>query len=395
MRIQIDQTGFHSAGRCLDHVGLGTIDVRGLLQFALEIIFSEEIIVSGFESGGVLGRTETLVQRLRSEGLDSEAVQIRPYTIEYYAKVCEEAATRFADDFEYAFSVETVYESTSLLALRPDLLPHELAVEENVHALIKSDRSQQELEEIAETSLQEKAVGSIAFMLSRCHPLWLKVRNAAKSDLWTPQTTQQLVAASRYYVTDSLAQSEKALHTPAVARAELLRASNKAFISTISSIVVDAAEKFKSKPLGIPSLSDVLVQKSKGDPVAVIAGAIRYRAMATDLRKYLSEKLSVHEMDTPNWHHELQIRVKELAWALEKELNPTERPHLLDAISIQISPLPFSVALNVIREWNQFRALRKYVILLTELSKELAFSQTDPYALNKLVNSSTRNRYIT
>lgn len=395
MRILIDNTGFHSVGRCLDYHSLGAIDVKGLLQFALEIIFSEEIFVSGFESTGIRGRTKTLVQKLRSEGLASEVVQVRPYTTEYYAKACEEAAVKFAEDFDYAFSVKTLYEPTNLLAARPDLLPHELEIEENVHDLIKSDRSDDELKEIADTSLQKKAVGSIAFMLSSYIPLWLKVRKAATSDLWTPHTTQQLIAALRYYMNDSLARNEMALHAPAVARAELLRVSNTAITSAISSIVVDAAEKFKPKSLGLPSLSDVLVQKSKGDPIGVIAEAIKYRAMAVDLRKYLTEKLSIFEMDTPNWHHELQIQVKELASALEKELELTKKTQLLDAIAIQFSPLPFSVSLDIVRDWNQFRNLRKYVILLTELSKELAFGQIDHYALNKLLATSIKNRHLT
>lgn len=397
MHILIDNTGFHSAGRCLDKAGLGPVDIKGLLQFALEIIFSEEILISGFESYGILGRTEEIAEKLRSEGLEREAVQVRTYSTEYYAKACEEGAARLASDFDYTFTTQTLNDSVDLRAARPDLLPHELSVEKRVHDLIKRDRTEQELEEIAEASLQEKAAGSMAYMLSRCLPLWEKVRIAATSDSWTPKTTEQLIAALRYYMNDSLAQNESAYYTPAVARAEMLRSSNKAVTAAVavSSIVADAVEKFKPKSLGLPSVSNVLVQKAKGDPTGVIAEAIRLRAMVTDLRKYLAEKLSTFDMNTPDWHHALHVQVKDLAWALERELHLTKQPQILDAVEIQLSPLPFSISLKSLKDWNRFRKLRKYVVVLTELSKELAFGQIDRYALDKLTAASVKDLNLT
>lgn len=89
MRVLIDNTGFHSAGRCLDKTGLGLIDVKGLLQFALELIFSDEILISGFESDGILGRSKVIAEKLRSKGVEQEAIQIRYYSMEDYAKACQ------------------------------------------------------------------------------------------------------------------------------------------------------------------------------------------------------------------------------------------------------------------------------------------------------------------
>lgn len=59
MKIWIDNSGLHSAAQCLDGRASLSHDyhLRGLLQFATLIIFSDSLSLNGFEDSGIAARS--------------------------------------------------------------------------------------------------------------------------------------------------------------------------------------------------------------------------------------------------------------------------------------------------------------------------------------------------
>lgn len=183
MNIFLDNTGLHSVGRCLEGQGVGEVDIKGLLQFATELIFSQNISISSFETEDIQDRSELIKVALAGAGLASKTIRIKPYTSLEYAEACERAADRFSEDFKYIFPEVSLPIGMDPKALTVDLRTN--AHLDYVHSLVKQEWGPHHLEEIASTALNDKATGSVAYILSNFPSLWKRVRRAAKMPEWT------------------------------------------------------------------------------------------------------------------------------------------------------------------------------------------------------------------
>lgn len=388
IKIWIDNTGLHSVGRCLEKKGNGPIDVKGLLQLASEIIFSDNILISAFESDGVKLRTESIHSQLLDLGLTPEVLTIQPFAMETYAEVCKTAAEKFSKDIEYInFDVENV-DKTLLKATKPDFIPKEKRREDSVHRLITQSWSKQQLKDIARTSLEIKAAGATSYMLIKCESLWEQVCRLAKSKTWSENMTAQLITALRYYLNDQLAKDKHSLYAPAVARAEVYRKNAESISNRLSSIAVEAAQKLKPKSIGTPSVAGALIERSIGDPKGVIIEALYFRSLAKDLRNYLAKRFDTINFGTFEWNYEVDTELREIAETLEKELYPKKRPKWRDAIELHLGILPLSIKMKAFSEWLEFEKKRKYIAVLTEMSKKIAYSESEHLLLNTLVRKS-------
>lgn len=391
MRTFIDNTGLHSAGRCLEAKALGLVDVKGLLQLGTELVFSEEILVSGFEYETIKQRSRSISHGLRRLGVPPDTLQIRSFRVYKYAKACREAALTFASEFEYVFP-PAVHSNADLQATRPDMRPEEFKFRQHLHALILEDCSGDDLKRAADPALVGRARSSIAYMLATCPVLFQKVRDFAHSEGWSEETTWELVAALRYYANQELAAIKGSMYTPAVARAELIRSCSDLLSERLSTVVTEAARRLQPRSLGIPGVAGALLIRSKGDPKGIVEEALSLRDKASELRDYLAEKLRDFEPDCPGWHHELNVQIGKLGRVLEEELHPERRPHLTDAIQLHVGPPFLSFQLAKLSKWREFMRLRKRITVLTEVSKTLAYDNTERTALQRLLNSCTKKQ---
>ena len=78
MRLWLDNTGLHSAGLCLLGRARNDSDIRGLLQLATFLVFSESLLVNGFEADSVLKRTWEIKGQLVDWGLEYPELSIVP-----------------------------------------------------------------------------------------------------------------------------------------------------------------------------------------------------------------------------------------------------------------------------------------------------------------------------
>lgn len=382
----IDNTGLHSVGRCLEDNHRGEIDAKGLLQFAIELVFANQIVVSRFEDTPIRTNSRRIISQLRRLGVGRDILNSVGFSAPSYAKVCRTAADNLLDELDYVFSSSALQIET-LAATRPDgRIPETEQLLSNL-ALGKCDSAG--LETARSPKLPRKAASSIGYMVASNDRLLKQIR-ATASKKWTAESAIELAACLRFYANQELARAKESIYTPAVARAELVRHNNQLFSERLSNVVEDAAESLGSQRLGIPAVAGVILSRSKGDPKGVISEALSLREKAKDLRSYLAKRLGDPEPDNPDWLHTLNNEMEDVAAALRHELHPGTRPTWKDGIEIQLSPPFVNMNLAKLSEWRKFRKMRKHIFILTELSKHAAYKALPPQALRKLLTHGKR-----
>lgn len=396
MNIFIDNTSLHSAGRCLESEALGLIDVKGLLQLGTQLIFCNKIIVSEFEYKPIAERSELLISKFRALGVDPETLQTCSFQSSSYTEACLSAANRFSDEFTYIFPPCHFSDDENLQAAWPDM-PAEMAdFARTVQTIIAGNCSQEELDRARDSTLVGKAASSVAYMVVNCPALLEQLRQVAKSRQWTKRDTSQLTVALRYYANEGLAGVKKSIYSPAVARAQVVRKSTRLITDLLSPIVSDAATKLSPWPIGVLSIADALLARSKGEPKAVVEEAIRLRDLAKDLRDYLIDKVDKFDPDTFEWNRAVSVEARKLSRALAQVLGIAPGPHLPEAFQVTFGP-PFVVSgltfdRKTFAEWYNLRKVRKHVSILSELSQDLAFKSYDQHTLQKLLRQCRSKR---
>lgn len=352
-------------------------------------MLSETIIVSGFEIDTINRRSRAIRQRLRRAGVPADTLQVRSFRAYKYAKACREAAQSFADEFDFVFP-PAMQSKSPIRAARPDMDPKESRHTQQLLSLVRGDSNNDNLECAADPALRERAMGSMAYMLATCPRLRRKVQDCAHTTEWSEETTGQLVAALRYYANRELAAIKDCIYVPAVARAELVRDYTQLLSRRLSAVVTEAASKLMPRSLKVPGISGALLIRSKGDPEGVVQEALSLRNTASELREYLAEKLCGLDPDRPAWHHEVNVQIGKLAGALEAELGADKAPRLRDAIQIHVGPPFLSLDIAKLARWREFQRLRQHITVLTEVSKTLAYNNTESAALQRLVDTCTK-----
>jgi len=391
MSLFVDNTGLHSAGRCLAGESIGTIDVRGLLQLATEIIFSD-IVVCGYEYKSVREESENVLQLLKQFGVEDSCISTVMFSSRDYAGACDKAAQKFSEDFDSCFPFAG-FSSENLIRAAWTVAPS--AVEnfkELGQRLIAGTYSKDERNAAADVLAVYQAAGSVCYMLATCDDLLAKIRDFRKTEGWTDELTDQLIIGLRYYANEelALAGANKHIYAPAVARAEIVRKSTRLLSQRLSHVIGKVAEELSSPLLiSVPSVAGALVYLSKGDPRAVISEAARLRDIATELRTYLRGKFAALDPTSQEYWHEVNMEVGELTRDLNQEVRLTEAPNLINALDIHPLPPFISARVGSIKDWIEFRKARKRIVVLTELSKALEGSAIAGDMFQKLVVQSS------
>ena len=389
MRIMVDNTGVHSVARCLEKRATGELDVRGLLQFATQLVFAEEIAVSTFEAYEVRARTHSVLQDLQSIGFGKELNPIDRDAGSFW-KSCLDVAEEFAVDFEYEFP-EYILDLTSTA---PDFANPSNMPEHQLHRLVECDLSDRELEDIAAKAKTYGAAGVVSYAFAKSDELRKAFRASyIERQGWPENMTQQLAVLFRSNLNHHLANQCKAKYSPAVARARFFRRIQTDVVHLLSKAVAEVATKLQGRPLEYPSIGEFFTRNCKGDPRGVIEEAYRVRELASPLRDALSRRLG-----DKAWEDDKESAFRrrgegqEIAAQLKAELGLREKP--LPNVAIEIlrrvgfPPSPKKGA-DVLMNWIDNRFRRRRVAVLTDMSKTLAFDNEIEREYRRLVKNVT------
>ena len=417
MHLWIDNTGLYSAAQSLLGYSQGEDDTKGLLQLATLLIFAETLFVNGFEQEEVSGRTKGVKHHLEHLGLDEMGLSIVPSSKEEYARACEVAASRCADDLYWAFNPGKQEPSAPRQLSIQDLvihvdtsLPLGLSIQDSVihgHADIPSraekaliakigdlvHESDKRIEEIKQSALDKRASGAIEYMFAASPELRDSVSKLGYSKLDSRTFIYRLNAFLRYYLNDALAEKMSIYYVPAVARSRYVRRQNNFLIKKLSNKMDDAVSQLRGEPLNVPSVQSVLINRAKGKPEGIIRAALELREEATELRKWLYDLAQKHDLRESKGRAEAFGQIDKLSIAIEQCLRPAKAPRLSKALEFSAvvslviptaeAPIPLQpgvelgVSVDEFCKWVKYRWGDRRIAILTEISKEASFPDAE------------------
>jgi hypothetical protein len=386
MRVFVDNTGLHAVYRCLEGRAIGEVDVLGLLQFATQIVFCDEILVGAYEVSEVRERTRGFLTELGAIGIDGPVSQ-RTCSPDEWVRGCMEVGLDFAEDFEHLIPDH----ACAFAGTAPDASNGARSADHGLHELIAFDHGESELEVRAAAALERHGAGIVEYTFAACPSLWQTARRAfQKRGGWPQEVSDHLSVLLRIYGNDFGASQFDAQYAPAVARSRLLRRGSELVYERLAATVADAASKLSSGRLPVPSVSNVLAVRSKGDPRGVLMEACRLRESASALRSVLRElkiKPGCNETDDAL---KIAHRLKEISTYVEAELGIVDAPKFTDALQISfILGIP-AIGLDAVRlmDWFRHRWNRRRVAVLTDLSKAAAFQGDATREYRRLLRST-------
>lgn len=398
MRLWIDNTGLQSAARCLD--GTASIhhdyDLRGLLQLATLIIFGDSVSLNGFEDPEIATRSSEIAQHLQSLGITEDILSIRQVNEAEYALACQTAANSIAPDLSVAFNPL----EHQLVGAGPPESPRG-SIPRQIAAIALADEPpcSGKLHRAESSALGSKAIGAVEYMLATSEAL----RNAVRRTIrmypdWTDAHSYQLSVFLRYHLNVALGEQSYARYAPAVARAELIQRETQYVLDCLQGVADRAALELRGEPLGIPSTLAALLQRSAGEPQAVLRVAMELRQHSGPLRTVLGV-LARQEADTPDSRFEIRSAIAELGDQLRRDLRLKEAVHLRDALEIRliVGVVPtLSVSVKTLVKWLEERRKKKRTAVLTEVIKASAFAEfsTDPYEKLRTMSTRRSSRFL-
>lgn len=393
MRIWIDNSGLQSAAQCLDGRASRSHDyhVRGLLQFATLLIFSDRLSLNGFEDPGIAARSAEIIQQLEGLGITKDIVSVSPVTEAEYALGCQTAADSVADVLVGSFNPN----EHLLVAGEPPDLPRGLRERQVAAVSLCSEPDESaKLHRIRKTALKDKAIGAVEYMLASSQPLREAVKRAVGFHTqWGDEQSYQLNIFLRYHLNAALAEQAFSKYAPAVARAELIQRDSQYLVEALQELVDHVAQELRGGSLGVPSTLVALIQRSKGEPRALLKVAMEFRQHSGPLRRALGLLATKYADDTPEGRFEIHKTIAELGHQLKRDVGLEKSTKLGDAVEFRlilgVTPT-LSLSGRELMKWYAERRRRKQTAVLTELVKASAYSDLSTDLYGKLRTASTR-----
>ncbi len=397
MKLFLDNTGLHSIGRCLDGDAQGEPDIAGLLQFATQLVFSDQLFFATFCGSEVAARSQDVSEQVARLGVGSDVLRHSPSDTVSYDRATFAAAERLARDLKFSFG-RTSTEAASVTTCLPDANPLDDRHYRSIHRAIKSatDSSRSEL---AAEGTDMELVGSGARLVTASTNLWREASRLAQGKSWQTADTGKLIVMLRCYlnheVATLLSESERddVDFSPCVRRARTIQTQDAYVLAKLSEIVGAAARKLDGIRLEAPPVALALVLKAKSDPKGIIAEALVAREKAAELRRHLREVVRAARKETSSDTEavrrsetidRLRQAVRELAILLEQDLGVAPRVGLRDALEANmVGPVPMPPPRKML-EWVMHKWHRPRITILSEFAKTLANPTNDKFALRRL-----------
>jgi hypothetical protein len=368
MNLWLDNTGVHAAARCLDGRAAATIDIKGLLQFATLVVFSDQLNVSVFQQADVRRHTEWFGANLLSMGLEPKCLNLREYSASSFFQICRNAAENAASELHSVFEISS--NRRQVIGLGPLVHPPRAVVpSESPLALVEQRFDSATYRDIAEEAAARKADGACTYMVATSPSLRQAIRRTVRGNV--PGNQHQLTAALNYFVNATMAEREQTTYAPAVRRAELIRADTDGIAHRFDAAIADLLAKVRPLALGALPIAEAIIARSAGCADGVLEEAIRLRNVAAPLRAALSRRLRGISRGSFDFDAALAAEISECTDLLAIELKLQKRPKLLDALDVTFVvgiPSP-ELSLRDLGTWLNFRWKRKKVAVLTEISR--------------------------
>jgi hypothetical protein len=421
MRVWIDNTGLDAVGLCLEGTARGDYDIKGLLQFATLLVFSDQLKMNGFEEEKVAERTVCVRQALIKLGLEENALIITPPILAPYALACREAASSSAEALgsgRFRPDLMGVSMGAAQLVESVDVLPRAKAALERWDDLVinRAKVPKTQLEQIASKALwSDRATGAVAYMLASSEQLFEAVRALPGFDIRSHDHVYQLNGFLRCHLNEALA-GDDWLYAPAVPRAEIGLDRRESVIQSLSEIV-DAATDDLAKMLGkptrtgavrLPAVEHFLVSRAGGCPDGIIKEALELRKDTKPLREWLSHHLidtwqSRVIQDEPAFtSHEIEDKeieaVLELVKPLRQQLGllspgpPKPEDAFTFTIALGIPPVKLGMDIPKFKKFVMHRWQHPRIAAMANIAAKAAYLPVDgPY---KTLQEKSRENYL-
>jgi hypothetical protein len=269
MKLWIDNTGLQSAGQCLDGQARHDHDVRGLLQLATLVIYANKISFNGFEDTEIAYRSGQIVNQLRDIGITDDILTISHVNEAEYALACKTAADSIAAELCDNFNPSEF----EVIGGEPPDLPRGLRERQVAFVTLAREKHESpRLQEVKENALKDKAIGAVEYMLACSPALREAIARLCAMDLrdWH---IYQLNVFLRYQLNHVLAEQYFSTYAPAIARADLVNRRSQYVIEALGNMLDKTVNDLRGEPLGVPSTLAALLQRSKGEPRAILSEA--------------------------------------------------------------------------------------------------------------------------
>jgi hypothetical protein len=371
VKILIDNTAIHSGGRALEGNAHSEEDLLNLLELGTALVFSDQILISGFEAPDVAARTLAIRAQLDSLGVPVRAVAIRDYDDADYRSACDAAGQDLREELPVVFNPR----GPRAAALAPEGRTTASPVIKNIHHLVVRD-------DITPTAVHFSDLrvhGACDYILSTNAAL-RETLSRFRSPRWSVRQTAALVAVMRVYINEALARVESACYAPAIGRSRILATQDDSVMQRVKALVGDGADALRQRPLPYPSIYAHLVRRSRGDPKAIIEEALPLREKARPLRQWL-RTLVRKQLGSEKDISDVEVAVRETRQMLLQNLGVSRPPGLIDAFQVSggISP-DGSWKLSLINpraaiDWIAYRTRRRRVLLLADLARAAVASR--------------------
>jgi hypothetical protein len=373
MDVWIDNTGLHGAGRCLAGEARLSQDVRGLLQLATLLVFSETFRFGDYEIPAVTAASSRHTRALIKLGLSETAIAAHHLSQEQYESACRAAASLAADEWSQHFTrsmhegFTASFDVPTGVKTAQNWLPK--AVETGWKTL---DR---------EAVRDRRAAGAVEYMLVVNTELRAAL-SATVTPSWGLREGYLFESFVRAILNDQLAREADSVYVPAAARAEQLARESELVTSEIARDLCDLTAQWRPEFPSLPRLSLALLRRSRGEPHAIILEALALREKARWVRTLLAAKVSAAR--SGDYNHD--ITKDELSTYARAALGLEDPPSFLSAIDIQfVIGLP-ALGLNAgkLRDWVMYNLWKRRLVVFTDMAHAPAFDRDDDLLLKRL-----------
>jgi hypothetical protein len=372
------------------HGLLGHIDVEGLLHFSTLLIFSDGLLVNGFEPHVIANRTLEVIDQLRFLGVPRNALAVVAPEASRYWRACEDAARACSKDLLATFDRS----HNDALGTQPDLPQHEQEAIFSFVRVATGRESVSELESIRAAGIERKSSLAIHYMLSCSSSLRAQLAILiGTAPRWDDSQTSRVDTYLRLFLNDALARQLNTLYAPAVARARTLRLHRRLLLDDLLKRLDAAIADLTGGPIGIPSVASALLKRSKGEPRAIVEEALLLRARASPLWSWLDRLTKGVGLDDPEDYLRARQEIEELIRDVIATLRLGDTATMGDAIDVLIIwGIPsVVVSTRTLKSSIRRRFRRKRIAVLTDISKQALFPSPEELYYNRLRVACTRN----
>lgn len=348
MKLLLDNSGLHAAGRCLglfsgeENKGLLSLnkeiinEIENLLNFIVQLVFSERIYILGSNTEGVTEKSDLLMRKLMNYGLEEDVFHFLPYEKINIERVCYLAGERSIS----SINSDVLKNTNSFSGLYPQM-SKEVTNEyfADLHDLIVSNRTEEELIRRRICAIEAKVKGAVHLMILSHPELFKLIKNTVNSlDNWELKDTMKLHALLRIFFNDAIAETglhdtyntdDRATYSPNPLRSKMFL-----YLNYYQRLKFSLAHEFDkiigkelrgalfSKELEITPIIGSLIIKSKGDPDGLFREALSLRGNTEYLRKTFSKfqkKLNSGEKGFQYVDKELGYMIRKYNNSMKKE----------------------------------------------------------------------------